>query len=92
MFIKVNKLCIKGIEQLNFEEFKKLLQKTWREDDPHELKNAVSVFDPAGNGYLTVQQLKNTMLNLGENLDEEDFKEILKNVNVQPDGTINTDG
>lgn len=77
---------------MNFGEFLILIKNVWKESSPEELRNAIDVFDPTGNGYLTVDSLKNTLLNLGENLDEEDFKEFVKTINVQPDGTINTEG
>ncbi|CAF0704883.1 unnamed protein product [Brachionus calyciflorus] len=79
------------IERINCNQFIKLLKKTWKEIDPTELRNAIEVFDPIGNGYFTIEQFKNTLLNLGESLEEDDFKEILKTITVQPDGTINTE-
>lgn len=68
------------------------MKKTWKTNDPQELRQAIEVFDPIGNGYFTVEQLKSFLLSLGEPLDEDDFKEILKTITVQPDGTVNTEG
>lgn len=79
----------KDIERINYNQFIKILKNTWKEVDAQELRSAIEVFDPVGNGYLTVDQFKNSLLSLGEALDEDDFKEIVKTVNVQPDGTIN---
>lgn len=83
---------ILDIDRIDFNQFIKLLKKTWKANDPQELRQAIEVFDPIGNGYFTVEQLKSFLLSLGEPLDEDDFKEILKTIAVQPDGTVNTEG
>ncbi len=61
-------------------------------DQMQQLQTAFEMLDPKANGFLTVDQLKKILLNLGEKIDEDDFKELLKNIPVQPDGTINNDG
>ena len=81
------------LEKISFEEFKKILPKVWKEEDPiKELRNAFDVFDPTNNGFLTPEQLKHVMMGFGENLDENDFKELMKTIPVQPDDTINVEG
>jgi calcium-binding protein CML len=80
------------VDHLEYQDCIRLLQRTWKERDPYELKDAVSALDSTGNGYLTIDQFKKSLVNLGEALDEDDFKELLKNVQVQADGTINTEG
>jgi Ca2+-binding EF-hand superfamily protein len=61
-------------------------------DQVKVLHTAFEMLDPKNNGFMTVDQLKKILLNLGEKIDEEDFKELLKSVTVQPDGTINNEG
>jgi Ca2+-binding EF-hand superfamily protein len=69
------------------------LPKVWKEEDAvDELRKAFDVFDPTNNGYFTIEQLKKILTELGENLDDGEFKELLKNTTVQPDETINVDG
>lgn len=68
------------------------MERTWTSYDPFELKDAVNALDSSGNGYLTIDQLKHVLVSLGEALDEDEFKDFIKNVQVQADGTINTDG
>jgi Ca2+-binding EF-hand superfamily protein len=83
----------KDVENINFEEFKKILKKMWDNGDQvKQLQTAFEMLDTKNNGFLTVDQLKKILLNLGEKIDEEDFKELLKSVTVQPDGTINNEG
>jgi len=83
----------KELDQITVEEFKKILPKVWKEEDAvDELRKAFDVFDPTNNGYFTIEQLKKILTELGENLDDGEFKELLKNTTVQPDDTINVDG
>ncbi|CAF0821934.1 unnamed protein product [Brachionus calyciflorus] len=93
-FKKANEICewfvVNEILDLNFEQFIRLLKKSWHGQSQEELKSAFDVFDPSDNGFFTIEQLKNLMMNYGEAIDEDDFKEILKLVDVHPDGTINT--
>lgn len=81
------------IEKINFEDFLKLLENVWQVNDSlMELKEAMNALDSKSNGYLTVEELRHILLETGECLDEHDFKEIIKAVEVQPDGTINNEG
>ena len=78
---------------MNFEEFTRVLRKVWQQQDPiSEIRNALEVFDPTGNGFFTVDQLKSMLLEFGENLEEDEFKEFTKTITIQPDGTINMEG
>lgn len=76
---------------MNFDECIRITQRIWKEIDPYELRDAVGVLDSGKNGYFTVEQLKRDLF-LGESLDEAEFKELIKTVQVQADGTINVEG
>ena len=81
------------IDKITFEEFKKLLPKVWKDENPEkELRNAFDVFDPTNNGFFTPDQLRKFLMGFGENLDENDFKDFMKSITVQPDDTINVEG
>ena len=69
------------------------MKKIWENADNLKLlQNAFDIIDSKSNGFMTVDQVKKILLNFGEKIDEDDFKELLKSVPVQPDGTINNDG
>ena len=55
------------------------------------LRDAVEELDRERNGFFKVDQLKSVLLNYGECLNDEEFKEFLKDVKVR-DGTIYTEG
>ncbi len=50
------------------------------------------VFDKEGNGFITQDELKKILQSLGEVLSDEEMKEMLKDLNVNTDGTINYEG
>jgi Ca2+-binding EF-hand superfamily protein len=41
---------------------------------------------------MTINQLREVLLGFGEKLDDDEFKELIKSISVQSDGTINNDG
>ena len=78
---------------VDFEELCSILEQYWVADDAqNELRDAFSVFDREGNGFLTVEQFKSMLSSLGEKLTEDEIKEIMKDCTVNGDGTINYDG
>ena len=50
------------------------------------------VFDKEGNGFITQDELKKVLQSMGEVLSDEEMKEMLKDLNVNTDGTINYEG
>ncbi len=46
----------------------------------------------SGNGYVNQDEFKEVMLTLGEKLTDEEMHDILKDCNVNTDGTINYEG
>ena len=50
------------------------------------------VFDKEGNGFVTQDELKKVMQSMGEVLNDDEMKEMIKDMNVNTDGTINYEG
>ena len=61
-------------------------------DSEEELKQAFKVFDKDGNGYISPQELKHVMTNLGEKLSDEEIEEMIKEADLDGDGQVNYDG
>ena len=62
---------------------------------PHEeldLKECFAVFDKDGNGYITRDELKNAMANLGEKLSEKDIEDMINEADTNKDGCIDYHG
>lgn len=54
-----------------------------------ELIEAFKVFDTNGNGYITVHELRNVMITLGEFLTPDEVDELVKEADLDNDGQIN---
>jgi Ca2+-binding EF-hand superfamily protein len=78
--------------KLTFEDLLIILEKCWIEKNQNELRTAIETFDPQMNGVLTVEMLRSYLVDLGEPLSESEFKDFLKNLPIQEDGTIITEG
>lgn len=50
------------------------------------------MLDKARNGYFKVDELKAILVQMGEALEESEFKEFMKILKVKADGTVNTEG
>lgn len=58
-------------------------------DPEEELRQAFSVFDKDSNGYITRDELKHVMTNLGEKLTDAEVAEMIREADVDGDGQIN---
>ena len=54
-----------------------------------EIRKAFTVFDKDGNGYLCAAELRDVMTNLGENLNDEQIEEMIREADVDGDGRVN---
>lgn len=69
-----------GDGQLSFDEFVQLMYNMGNlfevndEDEDRELRDAFKVFDKAGNGYITINDLRSVLQCLGEKLTEDESK------------------
>jgi calcium-binding protein CML len=57
-----------------------------------ELKESFKYFDKDGNGYITPNELRSVMLNIGEKLTDIELEQMMKDVDCDKDGRINCDG
>jgi len=56
-----------------------------------QLKDALQVFDKQGTGLIPVQDLKLSLMSLGEKLTEEQLDELIREVDQDGEGMINSD-
>ena len=61
-------------------------------DTEEELREMFKVFDMDGNGFISSEEFKWTMMNLGQKLTEEEVEEILKAADLNGDGQIDLEG
>lgn len=86
---------IDGDGTFSFKEFVLLMFNTGNlteiseEQEEAELRDAFKVFDTAGNGYITNQDLRSVLQCLGEQLSEDEIEDMIEEVDIDGDGRIN---
>ena len=61
-------------------------------DTEAELREMFKVFDIDGNGFISAEEFKWTMMNQGEQLTEEEVGDIIKAADKNGDGQIDLEG
>ena len=86
----IKKLDLEEKKQINYEEFLSLINQGDKDiDEEEEVLNAFKVFDKDGNGLININELKNIMLNIGNNWSENEINELLRDADIDMDGYIN---
>ena len=77
-------------KEINYEEFLTIInQKDKDVDEEEEVLKAFKVFDKDGNGLININELKDIMLNFGNNWSEEELNEMFKEADIDMDGYLN---
>ncbi|KAK6999844.1 calmodulin, partial [Biomphalaria glabrata] len=75
---------------IDFTEFLTMMSKKMSPSDAEEeIREAFRVFDKDGNGYISAQELRHVMTNLGERLTDEEVNEMIKEADIDGDGQVN---
>ncbi|XP_032594247.1 uncharacterized calcium-binding protein B0563.7 isoform X2 [Drosophila grimshawi] len=93
----LQEIDVDGDGNVSFEEFVDILSNMTYEDksglssadqEERELRDAFRVFDKHNRGYITASDLRAVLQCLGEDLDEEEIEDMIKEVDVDGDGRI----
>ncbi|CAF4225763.1 unnamed protein product [Rotaria sp. Silwood2] len=69
------------------------MNKHWNEGDQEaELREAFRLFDRDNSGYITINELKEVMLNMGEKLNQEELEDMMREADVNKDGKLDYEG
>jgi calmodulin len=88
----VDEVDADGSGAIDLQEFLTLLARQMREAsgaDEDELREAFHVFDQDQNGFISRDELRHVLQNLGERLSEEELAEMLREADADGDGQIN---
>lgn len=80
-----------GNKTIDFEEFVIMMQRNHMSKE-EELKQAFKLFDTNNDNYISAEELKKVMVNLGENLTMEEIEEMIREADVDGDGQVSYDG
>nr|XP_022331536.1 neo-calmodulin-like [Crassostrea virginica] len=80
-----------GNGTIEYPEFLTMMSKKMKDSDTNEaeMREAFRLFDKDENGFISADELRHIMTNLGERLTEEECFEMIKEADVDGDGQIN---
>ena len=86
----IEELGLEGNGEVNFEDFVSIVNRREKDvDSEEEVLKAFKLFDKEGNGLININELKNIMLSVGNNIKEEELNDMLKEADTDMDGYIN---
>ena len=79
-----------GGGSIDFTEFLTMMVKKMKDTDTEDdIREAFRVFDKDGNGFISVQELRHVMTNLGEKLTDDEVDEMIREADIDGDGKVN---
>ncbi|XVE62818.1 hypothetical protein DITRI_Ditri06bG0150500 [Diplodiscus trichospermus] len=79
-----------GNGTIEFGEFLNLMERKMKEAEAEEeLKEAFRVFDMDQDGYISPNELRQVMINIGEKLTDEELEQMIREADLDGDGQIN---
>ena len=75
----VNEVDADGNGTLDFPDLLNLMASKMKDtDSEEEISEAFKIFDKDGNGFISANELKHVMSNLGEKLSDEEIEDMIK--------------
>ncbi|KAL0581448.1 translation elongation factor EF1B gamma [Marasmius crinis-equi] len=85
----INEVDVDGNGTIDFHEFLAMMaKKVHAGDSEEEIKQAFKVFDKDGSGSISAAELRHVMESLGERLSDAEIDAMMKEADVDGDGTI----
>ena len=82
-----------GNGTVDFLEFLQLMARKFVEHDLQaDVRQAFRMFDHDGSGTVNAEELRQVMMNFGEQLGEDEVDEMMREADVDGDGEINYEG
>jgi len=79
-----------GTGDIDFAEFVTLMAHKMADEKSEEtLRAAFSVFDTSGDGFISAEEMRRIMINVGEPVTLEDVEQVIRKVDIDGDGVIN---
>ena len=86
----INDANADGNITITFSQFLTMMARKIKDVDSEEgIKEAFSVFDKEGNGFIRAAELRQIMTSLGEKLSDEEVDEIINEADLDGDGQVN---
>lgn len=90
---KMNEIDPHSKGEIKFDQFNAYMLRTLpKTDAKEELRQAFQVFDTNNFGFINLYELRSALQNLGENMSDSEFFEMVKGSNLVRDGRVYYDG
>ena len=73
---------------IDFQDFLVLMSKNDNDDDDKEFRETFRIFDKNGDGFITADELKHVMENLGKKMTDEEIDEMIREADSDGDGQV----
>ncbi len=91
--LKINEVDADGSGTIDFPEFLKMMSiKMKEEDSEEEIRETFRIFDKDGNGFVSPDEMRYVLGNIGEKLTDEEIDEMIAEADIDGDGLINYEG
>jgi calmodulin len=88
----ISEIDTNGNGTIDFKEFMAVFEKKMKDSEAEEeLRQAFKVFDKDGNGFLSSEELRHAMTQMGEKLTNEEVDEMIEEADMDKDGQINVE-
>ncbi|KAI5680213.1 hypothetical protein M9H77_01440 [Catharanthus roseus] len=88
----INEVDGDGSGTIHFEDFLNIMATKMKENNVvEELKEAFKVFDRDQDGFISANELRNVMINLGERLTDEEAEQMIREADLDGDGLVSYD-
>ncbi|KAL9447687.1 hypothetical protein AB3S75_015209 [Citrus x aurantiifolia] len=88
----ISEVDVNGNGTIEFGEFLNLMARKMKENEAQEeLKEAFKVFDKDQDGYISPNELRHVMMNIGEKVTDEELEQMVREADLDCDGQINYD-
>jgi len=86
----INEVDENGNGTIDFPEFLTMMERKMKTDEnDEEIREAFQMFDKDGNGYVTVDELKEVMSKLDEHLTDHEVSAMMTEADIDGDGQVN---
>merc|ERR1719445_2371175 len=86
----INEVDAGGNGTIDFPEFLTMMARKMKDtDSEEEIREAFRVFDKDGNGFISEEEIRHVMTNLGEKLTDEEVDEMIREADIDGDGQVN---
>ena len=85
----IQDLLADGRDQVDFNEFLDLMTaRVSNKDTREDLRKVFNLFDEEKSGYITINNLKKVIRELGENIDEHELQEMIEKADADNDSRV----